>query len=195
MAGDGLLLDVADAVASSQQVDWDRARGSARLDQRRSLDNLRDLSEMFTSVGARTPGVPDTAVSSDPPGTMFARFALGTVVALATLQVAATLATLPWSWAPRMEQPFGPLRMLTLVSLSACALLLFVGGRRDHRARLLSAVFVAGAAGFSRPFPVGNLLFLPEVFQPALMWAFARAFPRVHTRSWGAPGKLAEDGR
>ena len=183
MAGDGLLLDVADAVAVRQQVDWDRARGAAPHDQRRSLDNLRALSEMATSVGAWTPGGSDTAVSSDPPGTTFARFALGTIAALAALQVAVALATLPWSWAPRMEQPFGPLRTLTLVPLSACALLLFVGGRRDHRARLLGAVFVAGAATFS-PFAGGDPLFLPEVFLPALMWAFAREFPRVHRRSW-----------
>ena len=69
MAGDGLLLDVADAVASSEQVDWDRAHGAARRDQRRSLDNLRALSEMATSVGARTPSGPDTAGSRDPLGT------------------------------------------------------------------------------------------------------------------------------
>ena len=182
-ADDAVLLDVADGVASRQQVDWDRVRSAARLDQRRTLDNLRALSEMPTSVGASTPDGPDTAVSSDPPGTTFARFALGTVVALAAAQVAVALATLPWSWAPRMQQPFGPWRLLTLVSLSACALLLFVGGRRDHRARLLGAVFFAGAAAFSQ-FPGGNRLFLPEVFQPALSWAFAREFPRIHRRSW-----------
>ena len=182
MAGDGLLLDVADAVASRQQVDWNRARGSTRLDQRRSLESLRALSEMSTSVDARTDGGPDTAVSSDPPWTTFARFALGTIVALAAVQVAAALATLPWWWAPRMEQLFGPLRVLTLVSLSACALMLFVGGRRDPRARLLCAIFFAAAAAFSQ-FPGGNRLFLPEVFQPALMWAFALEFPRVHRRS------------
>ena len=183
MAGDGLLLDVADAVASSQQVDWDRARGAARVDQRRSLDSLRALSEMATSVGARTPGGTHTAVSNDPPGTTFGRFALGTIVVLAAVQVAATLATLPWWWGLQMERPFAAFRMLMLVSLSACALLLLVGGRRDHRARLLGAVFFAGAATFSRPF-FGGYPFLPEVFQPALMWAFAREFPRVHRRSW-----------
>lgn len=80
MAGDGLLLDVADAVATRQQVDWDRARGAARRDQRRSLDNLRSLSEMAMSVGAGTSSGPDAAGSSDPPGTPFSRVALGALL-------------------------------------------------------------------------------------------------------------------
>ena len=128
------------------------------------------------------PDDPDTAVSNDPPGTTFGRFALGTVVVLAAVQVAATLVTLPWWWALRMERPFGPFRTLMLVSLSACALLLLVGGRRDHRARLLGTVFFTAAATFSRPF-LGGYPILPEVFLPALMWAFAREFPRIHRRS------------
>ena len=184
MARDGVLLDAADAVASRQQVDWDRTHRSARLDQRRSLDNLRDLSRMFAPAGdRRPPGGSGTAVSKDPPGTTFGRFALGTVVVLAAVQVATTLATLPWWWALRMARPFGPFQTLMLVSLSACALLLFFGGRRDYRARLLGAFFFAAAAAFSRPL-VGGYPILPEVFMPALLWAFAREFPRVRRRSW-----------
>ena len=194
MAGDGLLLDVADAVASGQRVDWDRAHRTARLDQCRALDNLRVLSGMFAAVEEHgTPGRPDAAsiagITGDPRGTSFLRFALGALVAVAALQVAAALLTIAWSWEQRFGQQFAEPRMLALVSLSACALLLLVGGRRDHRARLLGVVFALGASSFSSAFawPLASLAasevdpwILPEVFQPALMWAFAREFPRVH---------------
>ena len=152
MAGDGLLLDVADAVATRQQVDWDRARGAARRDQRRSLDNLRALSEMATSVGARTPSGPDTAGSRDPLGTPFLRIALGALVAVAAVQVAAGLVRITWSWEQRWGLQFAEPRMLALVSLSACAALLLIGGRRDRRARLLGVVFALGASSFSTSF-------------------------------------------
>ena len=64
-------------------------------------------------------------------------------------------------------------------------------GHFDHRAQLLGAFFALGASSFSlgmssflnmglwgdRP------VILVEVFSPALMWAFARDFPRVHRRT------------
>ena len=99
MARDGLLLDVADAVASNQQVDWDRARHAARVDQRRPLDSLRDLSRMFGAAG----GLQDAASSrhhpaGDSSGTSFLRFAIGALVAVAALQVVAALVEAPWRW-------------------------------------------------------------------------------------------------
>ncbi|MGE0553952.1 MAG: protein kinase [Gemmatimonadales bacterium] len=74
----------------------------------------------------------------------------------------------------------------------AAAALLFVGGRRDHRALLLGGAFVLVAASFSirpiggladglRPFSwagfVGSLLV--EGFSPYFMWRFAAVFPAV----------------
>jgi len=190
-ADDRILLDVADAVASRQQVDWDRASSSARPDQRQSLDNLRALSRMSAAVGqSRDAGSPRPHPSGDPHGTKFLRFALGTLVVVAALQVAAAVVTITWyeSWGRQFAGP----RMLALVSLSACALLLLVGGRHDYRARLLGVLFALGASSFSASFslPLAFLAaaevgpwILPEVFQPALMWAFAREFPRVHRRT------------
>lgn len=193
MAGDGLLLDVADAVASGQRVDWDRAHRTARLDQCRALDNLRVLSGMFAVVGrARDAESPRRHPSGDSHGTSFLRFALGGLVAVAALQVAASLVMIPWLWDQRLGQQFAAPQMLVLVSLSACALVLLIGGRRDHRARLLGAVFALGASSFSFAFswPPASLAateidpwILPEVFQPAFMWAFAREFPQVHRRT------------
>ena len=82
MAGESLLLDVPDAVGSSQQVDWERVRSAARPDQRRSLDSLHALWRMFAAGSPRAPGRPHTAVFGDPTGPAFARFALGASVAL-----------------------------------------------------------------------------------------------------------------
>ncbi len=184
MAAGGLLLDVADAVGSSQQVDWDRAHRTARPEQRRSLDCLRALSEMFAAGGAQGAGQDAGVVpahhAGDPPGTVFARVALGAFVALAALYAAASLVRLSWMWGRAMELPLAVPRMLAFASLSACALLLLAGGRRDHRAQLLGAAFLSGASLFSYRLP---RVFSPDVFLPALMWAFAREFPRVHRRS------------
>ena len=187
MARDGLLLDVADAVGSNQQVDWDRARRAARVDQRRPLESLHALSRMFAAVqhdrALHRPAA--TPVRGDPRGTRFLRFAIGALVAVAALQVVTGLVIATWSWETRSGQQFLELRVLATVSLSACALLLFIGGRRDHRARLLGVVFMLGASSFVRWFsPLTSLTMIrPEVFQPAFMWAFAREFPRVHRRS------------
>ena len=182
MAGDGLLLDVADAVAARQQVDWDRAHGGAPLDQRRSLDSLRDLSRMFAAVtGSPDAGSSGATASGELYGTWFLRFALVALVAVAALQVAAALVAISWSWEHQWGQQFVAPRMLALVTLSGCALLLLIGGRRDHRARLLGVVFALSASSFSWPFVelvasnVHPWLFV-EVFQPTLMWAFAREF-------------------
>ena len=194
MAADGLLLDVADAVASSQQVDWERARGAARRDQRRLLDNLRVLSGMFAAAQHHgTPGRGGaTPAASDPHGTRFLRFALGALVAVAALQVAAALVEIAWSWERDWRSSFAEPRLLALLALSACVLLLLIGGRRDHRARLLGIMFALGASSFSASFswPLASRAaaeldpwILPEVFQPAVMWAFAREFPRVHRRT------------
>ena len=191
MARDGLLLDVADAVASNQQVDWDRARHAARVDQRRSLDNLRALSGMFAAVGG-SQDAKSPLPSGDPHGTSFLRFALGALVAVAALQVAAALITDTWYGSSVGVRQFAEAQMLALVSLSACALLLLIGGRRDRRARLLGVVFALGASSFSASLswplvsPAATEVdpwILPEVFQPALMWAFAREFPQVHRRT------------
>lgn len=188
MAGDGLLLDVADAVASSQRVDWDRARSAARPEEHRSLGNLRALSGMFAAVGRGTPGRAGAAASGDRPGTALARAALRVMVALAALHAVTALAILLLSWEHALEQPFSAPRVLALLSLSVCALLLLAGGRRDHRAGLLGAAFMLGASSFSIPLLVGYVgevagWILPEVFLPALLWAFAGEFPRVHRRS------------
>ena len=181
MARDRILLDVAGAVASSEGVDWDRARRVARPDQRRVLDNLRVLSRVFAGVGH---GSLDRfrATVGDPVGTAFVRLAFGALVAVAALHVAGSLVTIAWSWHRAIDAPFALPRMLVLVSFLVCAVVLLVGGRLDRRAQLMGAVFLVSASSFWHLFTETRWV-LPEAFQPALLWAFARGFPRAVRRT------------
>lgn len=180
MAHDRVLLDVAGAVVSSEGVDWDRARRVARPDQRRVLDNLRALSRVFAGAGSGS--LERLRAVADPVGTAFARLAFGALVAVATLHVAGSLVTIAWSWDRAMGVPFAVPRVLSIVSFLLCAVLLLVGGRLDHRARLMGAVFLVTATSFWTSF-TGVGWILPEAFLPALMWAFAREFPRAARRT------------
>ena len=189
MSDGRLLVDVADAITSNQEVDWNRARGASRPGHGRALENLRVLSEIFATH--RPQGAVSAPLSRERPGTAFARLALGALVAVGALQGAVVLVRMAWSWDEYLAQPFALPRLLVLAALSACALLLIRGGRFDHRAQLLGAFFALGVSSFS--LGVSSLLqigflgdrpvILPEVFSPALMWAFAREFPRVHRRT------------
>lgn len=181
MAHDRLLLDVAEAVVSSEGVDWDRARRAARSDQRRVLDNLRALSRVFAGAGS---GSLDRfrAAAGDPVGTAFVRLAFGALVAVAVVHVAAALVAIAWSWDRAMAESFAVPRVLSLLSFLSCAVVLLIGGRLDHRARLMGAIFLGIASSFWASF-TGIGWILPEAFLPALMWAFAREFPRAARRT------------
>ena len=186
MSDGRLLVDVADAITSNQEVDWNRARGASQPGHGRALDNLRVLSEVFATH--RRQGAVSASLSRERHGTAFARLALGSLVALSALLVAAALVTTAWSWGSYSDEQFALPRLLVLVSLSACALLLLRGGGFDRRAQLLGGFFALGASSFSIGFSeMGSWgdreVVLPEVFLPALMWAFAREFPRVHRRT------------
>ena len=189
MADVRLLLDVADAISSDQEVDWRRARSASQPTQRRALDNLRALSAIFGTH--RLPGSLSPSHSRDEPGTAFARLALGSLVALSALLVVAALVMMAWSWDRYFDRQFALGQLLAVVLLFACALLLLRGGRFDHRAQLLGALYALGASSFALGMlsasgfaALGNQSMIrPEVFSPALMWAFAREFPRVHRRA------------
>ena len=186
MSDGRLLVDVADAITSNQEVDWNRVRGASRPGHGRALENLRALSEIFATH--RRQGPVSASLSRERHGTAFARLALGSLVALSALQVAAALVSTAWSWDFYLDRQFALPRLLVLVSLSACALLLLRGGGFDRRAQLLGGFFALGASSFSFGFSEMGVwgdrqVVLPEVFSPALMWAFAREFPRVYRRT------------
>ena len=184
-----VLVDVADAISSDQEVDWNRARGASQPTQRRALDNLRALSAIFGTH--RLSGSLSPPHTRDEPGTAFARLALGSLVALSALLAVAALVMMAWSWDRYFDRQFALGQLLAVVLLFACALLLLRGGRFDHRAQLLGALYALGASSFalgmlssSDMAALGDQSIIrPEVFSPVLMWAFVREFPRVHRRS------------
>ena len=113
MSDGRLLVDVADAITSNQEVDWNRARGASRPGHGRALDNLRVLSEVFATH--RRQGAVSASLSRERHGTAFARLALGSLVALSALQVAAALVTTAWSWGSYSNEQFALPRLLVLV--------------------------------------------------------------------------------
>ncbi len=183
-----LLVDVADAISANQAVDWNRAWGASKSGERRALGNLRALSGIFGTHRKRGAVIP--SLSREESGTAVARFALGSLVALSAAQAAGALVMTAWSEDWLFDQQFALPRLLALVFNFACALLLLRSGRFDHRAQLLGAFLAlvgSSSLGISS-FPTMGLwgdrpVILPEVFSPALMWAFAREFPRVHLRT------------
>lgn len=189
MAEGRLLVDVADAISSDQEVDWNRARGASQPAQRRALDNLRALAAIFGTH--RRAGAASGAISPEQTGAGFAHVAVRALAVVSLLQAGAALLTVTSSWDRYVAQPFALPRFLALAFLFACALLLLRGGRFDRRAQLLGTLLALGASSFSLGMPsvlhIGfwgdRPIILPEVFSPALMWAFAREFPRVRRRT------------
>ena len=184
-----LLVDVVDAISSDQVVDWGRARGASQMGERRVLDNLRALSTIF--AGHRRPRAASPSLSQDEPGSAYARLALGALVAASALLVASALVSAAWSWDRYLDGQFALEQLLAVVLLFACALLLRRGGLFDYRAQLLGALLAMGASSFALGMlSVSDIAWIgdqsivrPEVLSPALMWAFAREFPRAHRRT------------
>ena len=205
----GLLAGVADAVASGEDVDWERCAERAGPGERRGLRNLRTLAGIGRAAGLRA-GRPATTSGGERQGGRFARRAIGALVAVAALQsvvgLAGGAALLPaatdgmlaalggLSSAQASARVFLPisdmspaaafLRMLPHVLYPLCGLALFAGGRFDRRARLLGAVLVLLGAFWAQQVVGGfGAGLYPELFLPAVLWMFVREFPRVRRRT------------
>ncbi len=205
----GLLFAVADAVAVREEVDWARCAERARPTERRALDHLRTLAGICRAAASPA----DTAARPevDPRGSRLARRAIGVLVAVALLQSAVGMATgvalLPAATegmlaalggpatddavsarlflpAAEMTPPAAFFRLIPHVLYPLCGLVLLVGGRFDRRAWLLGAVLVLLGAFWAQPVVGGlGVGLYPELFLPAVLWLFVRAFPRVHRRT------------
>ena len=206
---DALVAEAVDAVAWNQDVQWDRYERLATPAGRRSIDSLRVLAPLFRSSpdGAG----PSTLIA--PAAGAFARRAINLLIAIAALEVVATLAALPWKWGVYHREHGDVAVYMTalLVGHSATACLLWLAGGRGRRTRLLGTYFLFKAAlgplhmlpAFLGQMPAADLLqtsvwALPgptRVFllligypvalaaPPAFLWAFARECPRIHRRT------------
>ena len=205
--------DAVDAVTLNQDVQWERCARLAKPAERRALDTLRELSRIF--AGSHTAGIaPSTAL--EPPvdfrAGAFVRRAVHVLMAVAAVQVAATMLLLPWRWEDyhRAHGDLAVYAAILLVGYGASSALLLLAGRRDRRTWLLGGFFLfratlaplhmlpfffgqvppfamSEASAWDAPLPTVVFVHLsyPLVFaiSPAFLWAFARECPQVHRRT------------
>ena len=140
-----VVADVADAVTLNQDVQWNRCARLAAPAERRLLDNLGVLAQVFAS--GRAAGDREaisTATSRVPQAGVFVRRVLRALVAVAAVEVVAALMLLPWMW-DDYHRAHGDVAVYMATLLGghgASAALLLFAGRRDRRraavGRLLS---------------------------------------------------------
>ena len=206
---DDVVLDVADALSLNQRVEWERCERLAAPAERRALGNLRALAQAFAVDEAR--GAASLADGSAACAGAFWRRAAQALVAVAVVEVAATLVLLPWAWGEfhRVHGELAAYQATKVVALATAAVLLLIAGRRDLRTWLLGVYCLLKASlpplhmlpaffleiapperftAFAQALPASSRLFLylyvpSYLFAPAFLWAFARECPRVHRRA------------
>ena len=208
---DDLVGEVADALTLDQQVQWERCARLAAGAEREQIENLRVIERVLASRPAAGPAaeaVPATRLY----GSAVVRRVVHALIAIASIEVAATLLLLPWAWGDfsRAHGELAVFMTTKLVGFAASAGLLLWAGRGDWRTWLLGVYCLLKAtnqplymlqafflelppppeyAAFLQHLPAANRLFsalyLPAfLFAPAFLWAFARECPRVHRRTW-----------
>ena len=208
MADRGLLFEVADAVALREDVDWERCAQRSAPAQRRALGHLRTVAGICRAADRGAAASAGDAGRAGP-GRRLARRALRVLVVAALLQsvvgLATGLALLPSATEGMLAALTGSppvsarggflpvsdmhpaavfLRIVPHVLYPVCGLVLFIGGRFDHRARLLGAVFILLGAFWAQPVVGGfGIGLYPELFLPAVLWMFVREFPRVRRQT------------
>ena len=202
-----------DAVTSGREVDWARCARHATPEGRRALDNLRAVSRAF--AGSRGEALQDASEILPAAGGNayvgpWVRRALHAVIAIAAVEVAASLVLLPASWADYLSQhgDVAVFMAFLLVGHIATACLLLFAGRGERRTRLLGVYFLLLASlptvhmlfAFVLALPPPHMFedyilnlsapmrpFLwlctgPFLFAPVFLWAFARECPHVTRR-------------
>ena len=208
---DDLVGDVADALTLDQQVQWERCARLAAGAEREQIENLRVIERVLASrpvAGPASEIVHPTRLY----GGAVVRRLVHALIAIASLEVAATLLLLPWAWGDfsRAHGEVAVFMTTKLVGLSAGAGLLLWAGRGDWRTWLLGVYCLLKAtteplymlqafvlalppppeyAAFLQQLPAANrvfaALYVPAfLFAPAFLWVFARECPRVHRRTW-----------
>ena len=192
-------------------MQWERCARLAAGAEREQIENLRVIERVLASRPAAGPAaeaVPATRLY----GSAVVRRVVHALIAIASIEVAATLLLLPWAWGDfsRAHGELAVFMTTKLVGFAAGAGLLLWAGRGDWRTWLLGVYCLLKAtnqplymlqafflelppppeyAVFLQHLPAANRLFsalyVPAfLFAPAVLWAFARECPRVHRRTW-----------
>ncbi len=205
---DDLVVDVADALSLNQRVQWEQCERRATPANRRALDNLRCLARALTGEAAAGEAAP-TDDARGRAGAVWRRPAQA-LVAVAGVEVAATLLLLPWAWGDyhRVHGDLAVYEATKLAGHTAAAVLLLAAGRHDLRTRplgfycllkatlaplhMLPAFFLElpppeQFSAFAQALPASSrlvlYLYVPSyLFAPAFLWAFAGECPQLHRR-------------
>ena len=203
---DDLVGEVADALTLDQQVQWERCARLAAGAERAQIENLRVIERVLASRPAAA-----TVQATRSYGSAVLGRAVQVLIAIATIEVAATLLLLPWAWGDyyRAHGELAVFMTTKLVGHAVGAGLLLWAGRGDWRTWLLGVYCLLMAtqapllmlpafvlelpppreyAAFLQHLPAANRLFVALyvpafLFAPAFLWAFARECPRVHRRT------------
>ena len=207
---DDLVGDVADALTLDQKVQWERCASLAAGADRKKIENLRVIERVLASrPGAGTAA--ETVEATRRYGSAVVRRAVHVLIAIATIEVAATLLLLPWAWGDyyRTHGEVAVFMTTKFVGHAVAAGLLLWAGRRDWRTWLLGVYSLLKAtqaethmlpafvlevppppeyAAYLGHLPADSRFFLALyvpafLFAPAFLWAFARECPRVHRRT------------
>ena len=207
---DDLVGDVADALTLDQKVQWERCARLAAGADREKIENLRVIERVLASRPVAGPA-PETVQPTRRYGSALVRRVVHVLIAIATIEVAATLLLLPWAWGDYLREHGEVAVYMTtkFVGHAAGAVLLLWAGRGDWRTWLLGIYCLLKAtqapllmlqafvlelppppeyAAFLQHLPTPNRLFVALyvpafLFAPAFLWAFARECPQVHLRT------------
>ena len=135
---DDLVGDVADALTLDQQVQCERCARLAASAEREQIENLRVIERVLASrpvAGPASEIVRPTRLY----GGVVVRRLVHALIAIASLEVAATLLLLPWAWGDyyRAHGELAVYMTTNLVGHAAGAGLLLWAGRGDWRTWLL----------------------------------------------------------
>ena len=208
---DDLVGEVVDALTLDQPVQWERCARLAAGAERGQIENLRVIERVLVSRPGAGPAA-ETVPATRFYGRAVVRRAVHALIAIASLEVVATLLLLPWAWGDfsRAHGEVAVFMTTKLIGFAAGAGLLLWAGRGDWRTWLLGVYCLLKAtnqplymlqafflelppppayAAFLQQLPAANRVFsalcVPAfLFAPAALWAFARECPRVHRRTW-----------
>ena len=172
----GVVDEAVDAVTLKQDVQWDRCASVATPAERRALDRLRRFTRLFAAL---QPTGRESVTLPSPPAfaSGFTLRAVRVLMAFAAVEVALTLALLPWRWDDyfRAHGAVAVYMTLLFAGHGASAVLLLWAGRHDWRTWLLGGYFLFKTT-------VAPLHMLPA------FWGQMPSVDMLQSSVWDTPG-------